>query len=173
MICIVMGVSGSGKTTVGRELAHALRLPFYDADDFHSVANVEKMRHGTPLTDEDRHDWLTALAAGIGRWTSAGGAVLACSALKEKYRAVLQEAAARALVWVVLEGSKELLLSRLRARSGHYMKEDLLQSQLAAYEVPAYGLHLNIEASPEELVRQVVQYLEVNSSDERPGKGVV
>ncbi|QIL74904.1 gluconokinase [Hymenobacter sp. HDW8] len=160
MICIVMGVSGSGKTTVGRELAHALGVPFYDADDFHSKANVEKMSHGTPLTDDDRRDWLAAMAAGITQWEKSGGAVLACSALKEKYRTVLQQAAAHSIIWVVLEGSKELLVSRLRGRSGHYMKEQMLHSQLADYESPAYGLHLSIEASPEELVRQVLQYLE-------------
>ena len=159
MICIVMGVSGSGKTTVGRELARALSLPFYDADDFHSGANVEKMRHGTPLTDEDRHSWLAALAAGLNTWDATGGAVLACSALKEKYRAVLQAAVAHSLIWVVLEGDKQLLMARLRARSGHYMKEQLLDSQLSDYESPAYGLHLSIEASPEELVQQILTHL--------------
>ena len=168
MICIVMGVSGSGKTTVGRELAQALSLPFYDADDFHSVANVEKMSHGTPLTDEDRHDWLAAMAAGITKWEKTGGAVLACSALKEKYRAVLQAAAAQAVLWVVLEGSKDLLVSRMRGRSGHYMKEQMLNSQLADYESPTYGLHLSIEASPQELVRQVVEYLGEQKGEKSP-----
>jgi carbohydrate kinase (thermoresistant glucokinase family) len=86
MLIIVMGVSGSGKTTVGRQLAHQLHLRFYDADDFHSERNVEKMRQGTPLTDEDRHDWLAKLAAGLAAWGQAEGAVLACSALKEQYR---------------------------------------------------------------------------------------
>ncbi|GAB2467869.1 gluconokinase [Hymenobacter qilianensis] len=163
-----MGVSGSGKTTVGRELAQALSLPFYDADDFHSAANVEKMRQGTPLTDEDRHGWLAALAAGITKWEKAGGAVLACSALKEKYRAVLQAAAAHAVFWVVLEGSKELLVSRMRTRSGHYMKEQMLNSQLADYESPTYGLHLSIEASPEELVRQTVEFLRKQKGEKAP-----
>ncbi|SMB99182.1 gluconate kinase, SKI family [Hymenobacter roseosalivarius DSM 11622] len=165
MICIVIGVSGSGKTTVGRELARALSLPFHDADDFHSAANVEKMRYGTPLTDEDRHDWLAALAAGLSAWEAAGGAVLACSALKEKYRAVLRAAVAHSLTWVVLEGDKELLVARLRARSGHYMKEQLLNSQLADYESPAYGLHLRIEATPETLVRQIMAHLEEGKED--------
>jgi carbohydrate kinase (thermoresistant glucokinase family) len=159
MICIVMGVSGSGKTTIGRQLARALRLPFYDADDFHSAANIEKMRQGTPLTDDDRHDWLAALAAGLGAWEAMEGAVLACSALKEKYRAVLQAAVGKPLIWVVLEGDKQLLAARLRARTDHYMKEQLLDTQLADYESPAYGLHLSIEASPEELVRQTLEHL--------------
>ena len=81
-----MGVSGCGKTTVGKGLAEKLNLPFYDADAFHSAANIEKMAHGTPLTDDDRHDWLATLATKLNEWEKAGGAVLACSALKEKYR---------------------------------------------------------------------------------------
>ncbi|GAC1588378.1 MAG: hypothetical protein NVS3B25_05010 [Hymenobacter sp.] len=126
-----MGVSGCGKTTVGRRLARVLSLPFYDADDFHSAANVAKMRAGTPLTDEDRRDWLAALAAGLRRWET-GGAVLACSALKETYRATLQAAARARLQWVFLDGDPALIAARLRARTGHYMGATLLDSQFAA-----------------------------------------
>lgn len=160
MLVIVMGVSGSGKTTVGRELAHQLNPPFYDADDFHSAANVGKMRQDIPLTDEDRHGWLATLAAGLATWGQAGGAVLACSALKEQYRRVLQQGAgASQIIWVVLEGDKELLLSRLQGRSGHYMGSQLLDSQLADYESPAYGLHLPISATPDELVERTLTHL--------------
>ena len=164
MLLIVMGVSGSGKTTVGRQLAHRLHLPFYDADDFHSEANVEKMRQGTPLTDEDRHDWLAKLAEGLATWGQTGGAVLACSALKEQYRRVLQQGAgASQLTWVVLEGDKEVLLSRLGNRAGHYMGAQMLDSQLADYESPTYGLHLSVDATPEELVEQVLAHLRTES----------
>jgi carbohydrate kinase (thermoresistant glucokinase family) len=165
MIVIVMGVSGSGKSTVGLRLAQALHLPFHDADDFHSAANVAKMRGGTPLTDEDRAGWLAALAAGLGAWEVAGGAVLACSALKEKYRAVLQAAVAAPIRWVVLHGEKELLAERLRARPGHYMGAALLDSQLAALEVPAYGLHLPIGAPPDALVADALAYLNASALD--------
>ncbi|SFQ64634.1 gluconokinase [Hymenobacter arizonensis] len=168
MIVVVMGVSGSGKTTVGRRLAQALHLPFHDADDFHSVANVAKMRGGTPLTDDDRTDWLAALAAGLGAWETAGGAVLACSALKERYRAVLQGTVAAPICWVVLHGEKELLAARLQDRPGHYMGAALLDSQLAALEVPAYGLHLPIGAAPDALVADALAYLKANGQGRPP-----
>ncbi len=100
MIIIVMGVSGSGKSTVGEKLAQQLKLPFYDADDFHSAANIEKMSHGAPLTDDDRRGWLATLASKIAEWEAAGGAVLASSALKEKYRTTLQSQAQQPLHWV-------------------------------------------------------------------------
>jgi carbohydrate kinase (thermoresistant glucokinase family) len=164
MLVIVMGVSGSGKTTVGRELAHRLSLPFYDADDFHSATNIGKMRQGIPLTDEDRQDWLAKLAAGLATWEQSRGAVLACSALKEQYRSVLQQGAGASLItWIVLEGNKELLLSRLRGRSGHYMGTSLLKSQLADFESPTYGLHLPIIASPDDLVAQALAYLQAKT----------
>ncbi|WP_046244411.1 gluconokinase [Hymenobacter terrenus] len=157
---IVMGVSGGGKTTVGEKLARKLNLPFYDADNFHSKANIDKMAHGIPLTDADRHDWLATLATKLREWEQAGGAVLACSALKEKYRDTLQSQSQRPLHWVFLDGSKELLLERLGARKGHYMHSDMLDSQLAALEKPTYALQLSIENTPDELVDQVVVALE-------------
>ncbi len=155
-----MGVSGSGKSTVGELLARALGLPFYDADDFHSAANVAKMRGGTPLTDDDRRDWLAALATGLRTWQAAGGGVLACSALKEKYRVELQAAVSEPIRWVVLNGDRELLAARLRARAGHYMGVGLLDSQLADFENPTYGLHLPIGAPAEDLVRQIMARLQ-------------
>ena len=159
MVFIVMGVSGCGKSTVGEKLAQKLNQPFHDADDFHSKANIEKMSHGTPLTDEDRHDWLATLATKIGQWEKDGGAVLACSALKEKYRTTLQSEAAGPLHWVFLHGPKELLLKRMGGRKGHYMHQNMLDSQLATLEEPAYALSLSIESTPDELVEQVVAAL--------------
>ncbi|QJX48085.1 gluconokinase [Hymenobacter taeanensis] len=157
-VYVVMGVSGSGKTTVGRLLAERLSLPFYDADDFHSEANIAKMRGGTPLTDEDRRGWLNQLAAGVKKWSQANGAVLACSALKEKYRQQFNEAATHPIRWVFLDGSEELLSERLRTRTGHYMTQQMLASQLATLERPAYGLRLTLsqQLSPQDLVEQVI-----------------
>jgi len=156
MICIVMGVSGCGKSTVGEQLAPRLGLPFYDGDAFHSAANIEKMSHGTPLTDDDRHAWLATLAAKLGQWEAAGGAVLACSALKEAYRTTLQSGVKSPIHWVFLDGPRELLLARMGSRQGHYMHPDMLASQLATLERPAYALRLSITATPEELVQQIV-----------------
>ena len=160
-----MGVSGTGKTTVGQRLAQAMQLPFYDADGFHSAANVAKMRGGTPLTDADRADWLAALSTGLRAWEAAGGAVLACSALKEKYRTVLQAAVAAPIRWVVLHGAKELIAGRLQSRPGHYMGAVLLDSQLAAFEMPAYGLHLSVGVPLEALVANALAYLKSSSID--------
>ena len=161
---VVMGVSGCGKSTVGEQLAQQLKLPFYDGDDFHSAANVDKMAHGHPLTDDDRRDWLETLAAKLGEWEQAGGAVLACSALKEKYRVTLQSQSQQPLHWIFLDGPKELLLERMDKRKGHYMHANMLDSQLATLERPAYALRLSIEHTPEELVAEIVAALAKNSA---------
>ena len=156
MVCIVMGVSGCGKSTVGEELAPRLGLPFHDGDAFHSAANIDKMSQGTPLTDDDRHDWLATLATKLGQWEAADGAILACSALKESYRTTLQSGTRSPIHWVFLDGPPELLLERMGSRKGHYMHADMLASQLATLERPAYALTLSITATPAELVQQIV-----------------
>ncbi len=158
-IFLVLGVSGSGKTTVGQLLAARLGRPFYDADDFHSAANVAKMASGHPLTDADRHDWLATLAAGIGAWERADGAVLACSALKEAYRQTLQTGAQGPINWVFLDPDPAVLRARLEGRTGHYMKAAMLDSQLATLEKPTYGLRLTDDVPPEALVAQIVARL--------------
>jgi gluconokinase len=164
MVCIVMGVSGCGKSTVGEQLAPRLGLPFYDGDAFHSPANIDKMSHGTPLTDDDRRDWLATLATKLGQWEATGGAVLACSALKESYRTTLQSGVSSPIHWVFLDGPRELLLERMGSRKGHYMHADMLASQLATLERPAYALRLAITATPEELVQQVVAATEQDAA---------
>jgi len=160
-IIIVMGVSGSGKTTVGELLAQQLGRPFYDGDDFHPAANVAKMAAGHPLTDEDRAGWLATLAADLQPWEAAGGAVLACSALKESYRQTLQAGASLPLTWVFLDTDPAVLRKRLEARKGHYMKASMLDSQLATLEKPTYGLHLTDDVPVEALVKQIVKRLPV------------
>jgi gluconokinase len=158
-IIIVMGVSGSGKTTVGELLAQHLGLPFYDGDDFHPAANVAKMAAGHPLTDEDRAGWLATLAADLTPWEAAGGAVLACSALKESYRQTLQAGASLPLTWVFLDTDPAVLRQRLEARQGHYMKASMLESQLETLEKPTYGLHLTQDVPVATLVAQIVEQL--------------
>jgi gluconokinase len=131
---VVMGVSGTGKTTVGRILADRLGVDFADADDFHSSANRQKMAGGAPLTDADRLPWLDA----IGTWLrehARGGGVVTCSALKRRYRDVLR-AHAGEVCFLYLTGSQELISERMASRSGHFMKQSMLSSQLDSLEPP-------------------------------------
>jgi len=136
-IVIVMGVSGSGKSTVGGALAERLGVPFLDADDFHPKANVEKMSNGIPLTDEGRWPWLDSLSQGIrDEATMAGGVVAACSALKLVYRDQLREGVKFPLTFALLDGDRDQILRRMEARKDHYMPASLLDSQLADLERP-------------------------------------
>ena len=155
---IVMGVSGCGKTTIGQGLAKQLHLPYYDADDFHPSTNVEKMKNGMPLNDNDRWPWLNALADQIQTWDNQGGSVLSCSALKESYRTLLASKS-RNVEWVYLKGSFELIQSRLEEREGHYMKSSLLQSQFDTLEEPDYGIHVSIENTPENIISTILSNL--------------
>ena len=154
MVILLMGASGSGKTTVGQLLAAQLGWEFADGDDFHSVANVEKMRNGIPLTDADRSSWLEALRALITGWITAGkNAVLACSALKQSYREILRVAPEVRIVY--LKGTPRLLQQRLHARVGHFMTERMLQSQLATLEEPEEAIIVDIARSPEEIMAEI------------------
>lgn len=151
-----MGVSGSGKSTVGRRLADHLGWVFRDGDEFHPPSNVAKMSSGTPLNDEDRYPWLLAIQAFMRQIHADGqNAVIACSALKGSYRNLLLQTEPW-VRFVHLHGSRELLTQRMQARSGHFMPATLLESQLATLEPPADALVLDITASPDHLLGQVL-----------------
>jgi len=154
MIVIVMGVVGVGKTTVGKLLASELGWPFADADDFHPAANVEKIRHGIPLTDHDREPWLDRLRGTILNWVARGqSTILACSALKRSYRRQLQ--AAPEVRFVFLKGSAALIAQRLQARHGHFAGETILASQLADLEEPENAVTADISGTPQQIVNQI------------------
>lgn len=144
---VIMGVSGSGKTSIGERLASLLGCPFYDADDFHPPENVAKMSSGRPLSDEDRSPWLAALAALIQEHVESGQlAVLACSALKERYRAQLR--VAPCVRFIYLNGSFDCIWDRMSSRAGHYMKPDMLRSQFEALEPPSAEEALIVDITP-------------------------
>jgi gluconokinase len=161
MIILLMGVSGSGKTTIGQRLAQALGWPFYDGDQFHPPANVAKMQQGMPLTDEDRWPWLHALRAHIETCMDQGvSAVLTCSALKQAYRdcLVLDEAEIKL---VYLKGDYDLIHERLVHRHDHFMPPGLLASQFAVLEEPEQGVVVDIVHSPETIVALIREQLGV------------
>lgn len=149
MKLIIMGVSGSGKTTIGSLLAKELKWKFYDADDFHSDSNKEKMSKGIPLTDEDRASWLSALQNLIQ--TEQDSFTLACSALKGTYRDILK--VNEEVKFVYLKGSFEEIEERLNQRKNHYMPVKLLRSQFDALEEPGDALIINISNTPQEIIQ--------------------
>ena len=161
MIVVLMGVSGSGKTTIGTLLAERTHTVFADADTYHSEVNKAKMASGQPLNDDDRQPWLETLNALLCAWFDAGeGGVLACSALKDAYRTTLVRGLPQgSVVFVWLDGSKELIASRLAERHNHYMNPTLLESQLATLEPPSDALHVLNDRAPEKVVEKIMQHL--------------
>ncbi len=149
-----MGVTGSGKTTIGTALGYRMGLPFYDGDAFHPPSNVAKMRAGIPLNDEDRGPWLRELAEKIQEWNAGGGAVLACSALKERYRQVLGSRGG--VRFVHLAPSKSQVAERLGRRQGHFMPPSLLDSQFEALEPPSDAIRIVPEGTVEENVAEIM-----------------
>ncbi len=160
-VIIIMGVTGSGKTTIGQRLASRLSLPFIDADTFHSEENRRKMSAGQPLTDDDRLPWLNTLARELGGMSSAQGGILACSALKESYRSILSSGHSLPVIWVYLKGDYDVIRQRISGREGHYMNPILLQSQYDILEEPIYGITIDVEQSLEEMEEALLTAVEV------------
>jgi len=155
LIYIVMGVSGCGKSTIGKLLANSLKMPFFDGDDFHPKANVLKMANGTPLNDQDRKGWLQALNE-IAIEHKTEGAVIACSALKEAYRAQLRQNLEEQIVFAYLNGTFEEIHARLQSRQDHYMPIALLKSQFETLEPPTDSIQVSIQLSPDEIVSRIL-----------------
>ena len=154
MIIVLMGVSGSGKTTVGRLLSEELGWKYYEADDYHPSANIEKMSSGIPLNDADRRPWLETLRDLIRDCLERKeNAVLACSALKESYREFLL--IDERVILFYLKGDYEIIRQRLGHRRGHYMNPKLLDSQFDTLEEPEAATHVDISSSPEEIVKNI------------------
>jgi gluconokinase len=159
MIVLVMGVSGCGKSTVGRALADALDAEFIDADDFHPPANIEKMSAGQPLDDTDRAPWLARLRDELAaRHRAARPAVIACSALKERYRAILRQGAPDLLI-VHLTGTPGDIATLMARRTGHFMKPGMIASQFAALEPPARALTLSVLLPVPDQITAILHHL--------------
>jgi gluconokinase len=161
MVVIVMGVTGVGKTTVGKRLAETLAWRFHDADDFHPSANKAKMNAGVPLTDEDRWPWLRAIRAVIEQaLADDAGAVVTCSALKRAYRDVLSGGLAD-VHYVHLTGDPAIVAARLASRRDHFMNPALLDSQIATLELPEDALDVDVALTPDEQVATIRRALGV------------
>jgi len=159
MFIIYMGVSGCGKTTVGKMTAEALGVPYYEGDVYHPQDNVEKMSRGIPLNDEDRDQWLQKLSDLLQEKLAKGeSGVLSCSALKEKYRDRLNVDPQR-VHFIYLKGPYELILNRMTARSAHYMPAELLQSQFDTLEEPEDIFTIDIDQSPEAILNKALAYI--------------
>jgi gluconokinase len=158
MIIVLMGVAGSGKTTIGGKLALAMGCPFYDGDDYHSPGNREKMARGIPLTDGDRSSWLRTLHGEMKIWERENPlTLLACSALKQKYRDLLSD---RTVVrWIYLKGDAGILRQRLGERQGHFAGPDLLESQFQILEEPTDAIVVDVGQEPGRIVKQLVEAL--------------
>ncbi|MEM6963173.1 MAG: gluconokinase [Bacteroidota bacterium] len=159
MLLLVMGVSGCGKTTIAQRLSKMLNIPLIEADDFHPPSNIEKMTRGIPLNDTDRRPWLQRLAEELKKQEHRG-AVLACSALKEKYRDTLRSSISKPLWIIFLQGDFETIHRRMQLRSDHFMPAHLLQSQFDALEVPKDAWVYDVEETAAAITRKITERIE-------------
>ena len=160
-IIFIIGVAGSGKTTIGHLVASAMGIPFYDGDDFHSKENKHKMASGNPLNDQDRLPWLKAINQKAIEASLNNGAVIACSALKNQYRSILANEI-KYVHWIFLEGNYDTIHQRLLQRNDHYLKASLLQSQFDILEEPANAFSLSVNQAPEKMVESIIQHISLN-----------
>jgi 6-phosphogluconate dehydrogenase len=163
---IVTGVAGSGKTSVGSALAVRLGASFYDGDEFHPESNITKMSSGIPLSDEDRLPWLNTINQFVNQKLPSTSVVITCSALKEVYRKILAaDIDPSLLTWVHLQGDFEVIHQRIRERAGHFMTANMLRSQVDTYEMPTYGIHVDINQDLNQIVRHIISEMKIAVSE--------
>ena len=156
LVIYIMGVAGSGKTTIGQKLSAKTGYTFYDADYFHTQENIDKMQAGQPLTDDDRWPWLDNIHAFVSKQLQTCTIIVACSALKEVYRQRLSKQIENQCRWVYLNGSYDIIFQRMQSRTDHYMPVTLLQSQFDALEVPDHNIEIDIAMAPEKIVDEII-----------------
>lgn len=154
-VIFIIGVSGVGKSTIGNLLSEEMKIPYFDGDDYHSEENVSKMSKGIPLNDDDRQGWLESLNKLAKNQIDDKGCIIACSALREKYRDILSHRIEINVKWIFLSGSYDQVLSRIQLRHGHFMTEQLLKSQFETLEEPAHAFKINITLSPVQIVKKI------------------
>lgn len=157
-VFIIMGVSGTGKSTIGNLLSKKLEIPFFDGDDFHPEANIKKMGAGKALNDDDRKGWLIKLNK-LAKEHRLSGAIIACSALKESYRRLLKNGMGDQLRFIYLEGSFKLIKSRLESRQDHFMPMELLKSQFDTLEPPLNAITVSVSLTPNEIIHRIVNQM--------------
>jgi gluconokinase len=155
-----MGVSGSGKSTIGKKLSVKIGFPFFDGDDFHPAVNKEKMKAGIPLSDMDRAAWLIRMNELAKEQMKKEGAVIACSGLKERHRSILSGGINIPFFWVFLQGDFQLIQKRMEARTGHFMPATLLTSQFETLEIPENCIAIDISKTPDEIVETIISEIE-------------
>jgi gluconokinase len=161
MNIILMGVSGCGKTSIGKILARKTGKKFLDGDDYHPPENIRKMQAGEPLNDDDRKPWLQELMRLLDEAGKGKGCILACSALKQSYRDMLSGSSGSEVVFVYLKGSRDLIAKRLNARVGHYFPKNLLESQFSDLEEPSDTLTIEIDLDPESIADRIIRMLNI------------
>ncbi|WP_370568414.1 gluconokinase [Lacinutrix sp. WUR7] len=154
-VIYIMGVSGCGKSTIGKLLAQELDIPFFDGDDFHSKANIKKMSNGKPLNDEDRQGWLETLNDLAKKQLTKNSCVIVCSALKQKYRDTLSLDLEAQTRWVYLSGDFNQIFNRVNKRRNHFMPSELLKSQFETLEEPKDALKIDISLTPENIIKTI------------------
>jgi gluconokinase len=171
MIVVVMGVTGTGKSTIAKALAARTGWEFAEGDDYHSAANVAKMKSGVPLNDADRAPWLASLHEVLAGWQAAGtSGIMTCSALKESYRATLSDGMEPGnLRFVLLDVPKDVLAKRLEHRSGHFMNPALLDSQLATLERPSDAIAVDANQTPSATVDTILKHLHLTATPDKKG----
>lgn len=172
-VIFIIGVSGSGKSTIGKLLADDLKIPFFDGDDFHPESNIKKMSDGQPLNDSDRQGWLETLNNLAKQQLAKSDCVIVCSALKQKYRDILSIDIESQTKWIHLSGSFEKILERLKSRKGHFMPSDLLKSQFDILEEPKNAITIDTSKKPREIINEVKHQLEHKSEFGLFGLGVM
>ena len=155
-VIYIMGVSASGKTTIGQQLSAKIGFPFYDADNFHSSENITKMNKGLPLADEDRWPWLEKIHQFVTEQITTGNIIMACSALKMTYRELLGRSIEGNCIWVFLGGDFDTIRERLKNRTGHFMPPGLLNSQFDALEIPTEAILVDVTDTPATIIDQII-----------------